>query len=106
MTTREQFVMDDSSLSGRIQMVWLRIKGAFRDGIGWCLEGIGAPAKLKVFEFVDPASNETVYLYTSKRFSVLCLGERRFYFDRVNGRFDGVSSPATDGVARRLKLGD
>jgi len=82
------------------------MKDAVRNGIGWCLEKSKAPARLKVFEFVDPASDETVYLYTSKRYSVLCVGERRFYFDRITGKFDGVSSPSQLRIADGLKLSD
>lgn len=106
MGSQDQFVMDERTLPGRTRIAWARAKDAVRNGIGWCLERVGAPARLRVFEFVDPASNETVYLYTSRMFSVLCIGERRFYFDRISGNFDGVSSPATDCVARWLKLGD
>jgi hypothetical protein len=73
----------------------LRIKTKALDVAGWCLEKLKAPARLKPFEFIDPASDETVYLYTSKRYSVLCVGERRFYFDRINGKFDGFSAPAS-----------
>lgn len=73
---------------------WLCAKSGFTNTIGWCLERFKAPAKLKPFEFVDPATDETVYLYTSKRYSVLCVGERRFYFDRVSGTFDGMSAPS------------
>jgi len=82
------------------------LKDVVRDGIGWCLEKSKAPAKLKVFEFVDPTSDETIYLYTSKRYSVLCVGERRFYFDRITGKFDGVSSPSQLRIADGLKLSD
>lgn len=84
----------------------LRVKNWTQDGIGWCLERSKAPAKLELFEFVDPVSDETVYLYTSKRYSVLCVGERRFYFDRITGKFDGVSSPSQLRVADGLKLSD
>ena len=84
---------------------WLRLKDAATNGIGWCLEKLGAPARLKPFEFVDPVSDETLYLYTSKRYSVLCVGDRHFYFDRITGKFDGVSAP-TDCVTGRLKLSD
>lgn len=74
---------------------WDRLASAIRMSVGWYLERTKAPAKLEAFEFVDPASDETVYLYTSKRYSVLCVGDRRFYFDRVSGRFDGISAPAS-----------
>jgi len=68
---------------------------AVKDGVGWCLEKIKAPAKLGTFEFVDPITDQTIYLYTSSRYSVLCVGERRFYFDRVTGKYDGMSAPAS-----------
>jgi hypothetical protein len=83
----------------------VRIKEACRNVIGWCLEKTEAPAKLRTFEFVDPASDETIYLYTSKRYSILCVGERRLYFDRISGKFDGVSSPS-NCVSRRMELSD
>ena len=67
---------------------------AARNAIGWCLEKIKAPARVGTFEFVDPNTDQTIYLYTSSRYSVLCVGERRFYFDRISGKFDGVSAPA------------
>jgi hypothetical protein len=79
----------------------VRFRSFVKHKLGWCLEKIGAPAKLKAFEFVDPASDETFYLYTSERYSVLCVGDRRFYFDRITGEFDGFSTPSravADGV--------
>lgn len=79
----------------RWEYVWLRAKDMFRDSLGWSLEKFRSPARLKEFEFVDPASDETVYLYTNKRYTVFCVGERRFYFNRINGKFDGMSAPAS-----------
>ena len=90
---------------GSPRFFWVRTKSALLSRIGWCLERAKAPAKLREFEFVDPASDETVYLYTSQRYSVFCVGQRRFYFDRITGKFDGVSAPpslVSDGV----ELGD
>jgi hypothetical protein len=90
--------MNDTShvmVEGTLVGLWLRLRTAVLDTAGWCLEKIKAPARLRTFEFVDPASDETVYLYTSKRYTVLCVGDRRFYFDRVSGKFDGMSAPAS-----------
>lgn len=87
---RECSPFADSILS----LGWLRVKDAFMNGVGWCLEKSKTPAKLREFEFVDPETDETVYLSTSKRYTVLSVGSRRFYFDRVTGRFDGTSAPA------------
>jgi len=92
-------------LSGRFRAAWFRAKTAAERAAGWCLEKIKAPARLNPFEFVDPVSNETVYLYTSKRYSVLCVGARRLYFDRVSGKFDGMSAPASL-VADGVEFGD
>jgi hypothetical protein len=89
MASALQIVAD----SRRIRL-WLRAKAVIKTAIGWCLERFKAPAKLRPFEFVDPATDETVYLYTSKRYSVFCVGDRRFYFDRASGNFDGTSAPA------------
>lgn len=88
------------------QIFLARFRDTIRNGIGWCLEKSKAPARLKTFEFVDPTSDETVYLYTSKTYSVLCVGDRRFYFDRITGKFDGVSSPSALGITDGLKLLD
>src|SRR6266851_1395848 len=79
----------------RTEQLWLQAKSGVKKAIGRCLERFKAPAKLKPFEFVDPATDETVYLYTSKSYSVLCVGERRYYFSRVSGNFDGMSAPAS-----------
>lgn len=89
----------------RGERLWLHARAGAKNTIGWCLERFKAPAKLKPFEFVDPATDETVYLYTSERYSVLCVGERRFYFDRVSGNFDGMSAPASL-VPRWVEFGD
>lgn len=84
---------------------WMRCKDAFANAVGWCLERIKAPAKLKEFEFVDPETDETVYLSTSKLYAILSIGSRRFYFDRLTGKFDGTSAPACT-VAGRVEFRD
>ena len=86
--------------------LWLRAKSAVLNGLGWCLEKTGAPAKLKEFEFIDPETNETIYLSTGIRYSVLHVGSKRFFFDRATGVFDGTSTSLQDCVANRLELGD
>lgn len=83
----------------------MRAKELCRYLVGWCLERIGAPARVKVFEFIDPVSDETIYFYTSTRYSILCVGDRRLYFDRITGKFDGVST-TSDSIAGRLELSD
>ena len=84
---------------------WLALKDAAHDGIGWAMNRVHSPARLKPFEYVDPDTDETLYLYTDKRLSVLCIGSRRYYFDRITGRFDGVSASVLD-VAGRIELAD
>jgi hypothetical protein len=87
-------------------ILWLRLKSAILNGIGWCLEKSKAPARLKEFEFVDPETNETIYLSTGNRYSVLHVRGKRFFFDRITGTFDGTSTSLQDFVANRLELGD
>jgi hypothetical protein len=92
-------------IEGRAKLAWLRFTDFLSHGAGWCLERIGTPAKLKEFEFVEPETDQTVYLFTDARYSVLCVGSRRFYFDRVSGQFDGTSAPASV-VSDRVELRD
>ncbi len=92
-------------VASKRRQVWLGLRDSFRQMIGWSMEWLRAPAVLREFEFVDPETDETVYLYTGKFMSVLCIGSRRFYFDRVTGAFDGTSAPA-NSVAGRLELRD
>lgn len=89
----------------RLAVGWLRCKDVFANTVGWCFEKLKAPAMLKAFEFVDPETDQTVYLSTSKRFAVLCVGPRRFYFDRLTGKFDGMSAAACS-VAGRVEFRD
>jgi hypothetical protein len=77
-----------------VRMAWMRFRDFLATAAGWYLEKTGAPARLREFEFVDPETDETVYLSTTARFAVLSVGARRFYFDRLNGKYDGTSAPA------------
>jgi hypothetical protein len=61
--------------------------------MGAWLENTRASARLRPFEYEDPHSGESVSLTTSREYSVLSVGGRRFYFGRISGKFDGVSSP-------------
>ena len=89
----------------RAETGWMLCKDALATAVGWCLEQLKAPAALREFEFVDPETDETVYLATSERFSVLTIGLRRFYFDRLTGKFDGTSAPACS-IAGRVEFRD
>jgi hypothetical protein len=83
----------------------MALKDAVLSGIGWAMNHANSPARLRPFEYVDPESDEAVYLYTDKRLSVLCIGPRRYYFDRVTGKFDGISACVVD-VSGRVELLD
>ena len=81
------------------------VKDAVLNATGWAMNWVHSPARLKPFEYVDPDTDETVYLYTDKRLSVLCIGPRRYYFDRVTGSFDGISAGMVN-VSGRIELTD
>jgi hypothetical protein len=83
----------------------LKMKDALLNGIGRAMNWVHSPAALKPFEYIDPVTDETIYLYTDKRLSVLCIGDRRYYFDRITGKFDGVLSSVVD-VAGGIELAD
>ncbi len=87
------------------QRAKLRAKDFALDALGWVLEKLRVPALLRSFEFVDPETNETVYVYTDRLYSVLCIGSRRYYFNRITGAFDGTSA-SSDCVTRRIEFAD
>lgn len=90
LKNQDQIVFEDSAFQ-----LFFRLKDFARRVLGWYLERTGRPAKLHTFEFVDPDTDKSVYLYTSTHYSVLCIGDRRLYFDRITGKFDGFSAPAS-----------
>jgi hypothetical protein len=92
-------------VQGRWQQWQLMVKDAALNCIGWAMNKAHSPARLKPFEYVDPDTDETIYLYTDKRLSVLCIGEHRYYFDRITGRFDGTLSGMVN-VAGGIELAD
>lgn len=73
---------------------------------GWYLEWIEAPARVKEFEFVDPSTNETIYLSTGRNYSVLHIRGKRFFFDRITGVLDGTSTSLEERVSEGLELCD
>jgi hypothetical protein len=84
--------------------LWLRVKSAVIHAIGSGLELVHAPARIKEFEHIDPATNETIYLSTGARYSVLHVGVKRLFFDRVTGQFDGTGQLLEERVADGLEL--
>jgi len=82
------------------------IRAWIRRVCGAALEFFHAPAKIIEFEYVDPSTNETTYLTTGARYSVLHVGDRRFFFDRTTGRFDGTGALFQERVVDRLQLLD
>jgi hypothetical protein len=92
--------------TSRIEIAWLRLRDVVRNLAGWSLEQFRSPARLKPFEFVVPETNETIYVYTDRLYSVLCVGQRRFYFNRITGVFDGTSLEFSDLVTGRIELSD
>ncbi len=83
-----------------------RVGDYVREITGRLLELTHSPARLKEFEYVDPITNETVYLSTGSRYSVLHVGEKQFFFNRVTGAFDGTGCLLQERVADGLELLD
>lgn len=82
------------------------IKGRVLGSVGWVLEQFRSPAKLKEFEYVDPISDQTIYLSTGARYSVLHVGMQQLFFDRVTGKFDGTCTSLEERIGDRLELLD
>jgi hypothetical protein len=96
--------MEYSPVDNGKRSIWSIMRRVLRRALGSALEIIHAPAKIKEFEYIDPSTNETVYLSTGARYSVLHVGVKRFFFDRVTGRFDGTGELLQERVADGLEL--
>lgn len=83
-----------------------RLLTFWRNIVGYVLEKIHAPAMIKEFEHVDAASDEAIYLSTGARYSVLHVGRKRFFFDRITGRFDGTGTLLEERIVERLQFSD
>ncbi len=93
-------------VSNRWNYVWLWAKDRFLDAVGWGLEKLRAPARLKEFVFVDPETNETIYLSTGRRYSVLHIRGKRFFFNRASGVLDGTCTSLQERVSNGIELSD
>jgi hypothetical protein len=99
--------MEKSPLADSFTAIfWMRCKDTLDDMVGWCLEKIKAPALLKEFELVDPETNETIYLSTGRRYSVLHIRGKRFFFSRAGGVLDGTCTSLQESVSNGLELRD
>lgn len=96
--------MESSPVTNSKRSIWLTMRRSLHRMIGSVLEIVHAPAGIKEFEYIDASTNETVYLSTGARYSVLHVGVKRFFFDRVTGRFDGTGELLQERVADGLEL--
>lgn len=93
-------------ITNRKRLMWQSGADFVHYAIGRALETLHVPAGIREFEYVDTSTNETVYLSTGARYSVLHVGDKRFFFDRLTGRFDGTSTSLELSVANGLELCD
>ena len=96
--------MESSPVRHGSESIWQAARRTLRHAIGFALELVQAPAKIREFEYIYPSTNETVYLSTGARYSVLHVGAKRLFFDRVTGRFDGTGELLEERVADGLEL--
>lgn len=90
--------------TSRAEITWLRFTDSLRNALGWALERLHIPAQIKEFEFIDPETNETIFLSTGRRYTVLHIGGKRFFFDRVTGILDGTCTSLQERVSNGLEL--
>ena len=95
-----------TSVTGRAQSASSMFRGWLRHAYGVALERFHTPAKIREFECVDASTNETVYLSTGARYSVLHVGDKRYFFERTTGRFDGTGSLFQERVVDRSQFSD
>jgi hypothetical protein len=93
-----------SPLTTDKKAIWQRMRSAVIHAVGGVLEHISAPARIREFEYINPDTNEMIYLSTGARYSVLHVGGKRLFFDRVTGQFDGTGELLEERVADGLEL--
>lgn len=96
----------DTAIQGQRQITWLAVKSAALGIAGRAMNLLHSPARLREFEYVDPISDQTVYLSTGSRYSVLHIGSLKLFFDRATGKFDGTCRSLEERVESRLELLD
>ena len=96
-----------SPIAASEESIWKKAMRRVLHAAGMALEFCHASARIREFEYIDPVTNEIVYLSTGARYSVLHVGAKRLFFDRVTGRFDGTGELLLqERVADRLELLD
>jgi hypothetical protein len=96
----------ETTVSNRVLFSWHSVKSAALNALGRAMNSLHSPARIREFEYVDPISDQTVYLSTGERYSVLHVGSLRLFFDRATGRFDGTCRSLEERVEDRLELFD
>jgi hypothetical protein len=84
--------------------IWQSLRSAVIHAVGGMLERVHAPARIREFEYISPDTNEMICLSTGARYSVLHVGAKRLFFDRVTGQFDGTGELLEERVADGLEL--
>ena len=82
------------------------LRGKISELAGRAMERFHFPARIREFEYVDPISDETIYLSTGPRYSVLHVGRQMLFFDRTTGKFDGTCTSLKERITDGLKLLD
>jgi hypothetical protein len=96
--------MESSPVRNGREAIWQSVWRTLRYAVGFGMEILRASGKIREFEYIDPVTNETAYLSTGARYSVLHVGAKMFFFDRVTGRFDGTGELLEERVADGLEL--
>lgn len=96
----------ESTAHRRTIPTWENVKRAGLSLIGRTMDATHRPARIREFEYVDPVSDQTVYLSTGSRYSVLHIGNLKLFFDRATGKFDGTCQSLEERIEDRLQLFD
>ena len=62
-------------------------------GISYLLNWLGIPGFIKPISFFDKVLQRQITIKNSRFYTTLSIGDRTFYFYRLNGGYDGSSSP-------------
>ena len=72
--------------------VWQLWKGRIREWAGRVLCGLGAPGAIASTEIKDALTGQEISVVVGAHYVRLSVDGRDYYFDRINGRFDGTGA--------------
>ena len=78
--------------TNKIKIFWWNTKDRIKTGIASVFDFIGIPPMVNDVDIPDYASGIYLRISHSKRFTIVSVNGRDFWFNRLTGKFDGTGT--------------